>query len=106
MFRLSTSSPPIGPAECVGVECVVRSGYFGMGMAVGAFEQELADCFGGKVQVACVSSETSAVNLLLSVFGGGRRCPISAQLFRELRPLPSPAAATSRDGDRSAEILT
>jgi len=66
---LQTSLPSTGDSEKLAIARVLDSGYLGMGPAVAAFEQELADYLGNDVSVACVNSGTAALHLACEAVG-------------------------------------
>ena len=70
MIRLSKSD--ISKRERVSVENVLKKGYLGMGPEVISFEKELKKFFKNKVDIACVNTGTSALQLALQAAGIGR----------------------------------
>lgn len=69
MIHLSRSV--VGAAELRAQQTVIERGFLGMGTEVKAFETELGDFLGGKVNVVCVNTGTAALHLALQTLGLG-----------------------------------
>lgn len=69
--RLPASKPAIGRMEARAIARVLKTGYFGMGPEVRAFEQELQAFFGNGRSVLCVNSGTAALHLAIRALGLG-----------------------------------
>ena len=68
---LKLSKSFLGKEEKQAVCEVIDEGFLGMGQQVRHFENELASYLGGNVQVACVNTGTSALQLALQAIGAG-----------------------------------
>jgi len=80
--HISLNSPVVSDDDREAVDSVLQSGWIGTGPECAAFEEELRDHLGGG-NVVCVSSCTSAIELMLdhAWIGAGSRVAVPAWTF-------------------------